>query len=75
MRLEHTFHDLASNLKDMTIEQVEHLLENERRIGRRESVIVLLHGRYTRLRAALERQALLSELDGDAPSRHVSFKR
>jgi hypothetical protein len=48
-------------LSSLTEEQVLDLLNEERRLHRRVTVLERLHQRYTMLRAAREREALLKE--------------
>lgn len=52
---------LNDQLSTMTEQQVLDMLNNERQIGKRVTVLERLHQRYTTLRAARERAEILKE--------------
>ena len=56
-----SWRNLNNQLATMTEAQVFALLEEERRVGRRVSVLARLHQRCTTLRAARERAEILKE--------------
>lgn len=57
----YTWRTLNDKLSTMTEAEVFALLEEERRDGKRITMLERLHQRYTTLRAARERAALLAE--------------
>ena len=57
----YTWRTLNDKLSTMTEAEVFALLEEERQNGKRITMLERLHQRYTTLRAARERAALLAE--------------
>ena len=56
-----TWRDINSNLNKCTEEEVFHMIQEERKEGRRLSVLLRLHQRFCVLRTARERIELLGE--------------
>lgn len=56
-----SWRNLNNQLATLSEQQVFALLEEERRVGRRVSVLARLHQRFTTLRAARERAEILKE--------------
>jgi hypothetical protein len=57
---------LNAKLITLSEQEVRSLLDQERHFGKRPTMLVRLHQRYTVLRAARERQEMLRDLASDA---------
>ena len=53
---------LNAKLSSLSEQEVRTLMDKERHFGKRPTVLVRLHQRYTVLRAARERQELLQDI-------------
>ncbi len=56
--------ELNERLSYLTEDEVRNLLENELKVGRRASLLVRLHQRFTTLRAQRERREMLARIAG-----------